>query len=181
MKKNLTQRRNITNRNIKEKSNISNTINAISSINNQRMNNNISKLNLNAILKKENSKEKKRTVFKNQIKTKFSVILNKNHNYFNKTILTSRNKNKNMNGKDLFLETIKKKKGIRKIFTESLLNINTNKNKERKKNICLNNKIMRTLNNKSKVNKSKERFLKNDSGINKTTNFIDKLYFDSGI
>ena len=179
MKKNLTQRINIRNRNKKEKS-VSNTINAISSINHQRLNNNISKLNLNTILKKENSKEKKRTVFKNQIKTKFSIILNKNHNLFNKTILTSRTKNKNMNGKELFLESKKKKKGIRKMVTESLLNIHTNKNKERKKNICLNNKIMRTLNNKSKINKSKERFLKNDSGINKTITFVDKLYFDSG-
>ena len=179
MKKNLTQRINIRNKNKKEKS-VSNTINAISSINHQRLNNNISKLNLNTILKKENSKEKKRTVFKNQIKTKFSIILNKNHNLFNKTILTSRTKNKNMNGKELFLESKKKKKGIRKMVTESLLNIHTNKNKERKKNICLNNKIMRTLNNKSKINKSKERFLKNDSGINKTITFVDKLYFDSG-
>ena len=179
MKKNLTQRINIRNRNKNEKS-VSNTINAISSINHQRLNNNISKLNLNTILKKENSKEKKRTVFKNQIKTKFSIILNKNHNLFNKTILTSRTKNKNMNGKELFLESKKKKKGIRKMVTESLLNIHTNKNKERKKNICLNNKIMRTLNNKSKINKSKERFLKNDSGINKTITFVDKLYFDSG-
>ena len=179
MKKNLTQRINIRNRNKKEKS-VSNTINAISSINHQRLNNNISKLNLNTILKKENSKEKKRTVFKNQIKTKFSIILNKNHNLFNKTILTSRTKNKNMNGKELFLESKKKKKGIRKMVTESLLNIHTNKNKEKKKNICLNNKIMRTLNNKSKINKSKERFLKNDSGINKTITFVDKLYFDSG-
>ena len=179
MKKNLTQRINIRNRNKKEKS-VSNTINTISSINHQKLNNNISKLNLNTILKKENSKEKKRTVFKNQIKTKFSIILNKNHNLFNKTILTSRTKNKNMNGKELFLESKKKKKGIRKMVTESLLNIHTNKNKERKKNICLNNKIMRTLNNKSKINKSKERFLKNDSGINKTITFVDKLYFDSG-
>ena len=179
MKKNLTQRINIRNRNKKEKS-VSNTINTISSINHQRLNNNISKLNLNTILKKENSKEKKRTVFKNQIKTKFSIILNKNHNLFNKTILTSRTKNKNMNGKELFLESKKKKKGIRKMVTESLLNIHTNKNKERKKNICLNNKIMRTLNNKSKINKSKEIFLKNDSGINKTITFVDKLYFDSG-
>ena len=179
MKKNLTQRINIRNKNKKEKS-VSNTINTISSINHQRLNNNISKLNLNTILKKENSKEKKRTVFKNQIKTKFSIILNKNHNLFNKTILTSRTKNKNMNGKELFLESKKKKKGIRKMVTESLLNIHTNKNKERKKNICLNNKIMRTLNNKSKINKSKERFLKNDSGINKTITFVDKLYFDSG-
>ena len=178
MKKNLTQRINIRNKNKKEKS-VSNTINTISSINHQRLNNNISKLNLNTILKKENSKEKKRTVFKNQIKTKFSIILNKNHNLFNKTILTSRTKNKNMNGKELFLESKKKKKGIRKMVTESLLNIHTNKNKERKKNICLNNKIMRTLNNKSKINKSKERFLKNDSGINKTITFVDKLYFDS--
>ena len=185
MKKNLTQRINIRNKTKKEKSNISNTLNTISSINHQKINNNISKLNLNTILKKEgNSKEKKRTVFKNQIKTKFSIILNKNHNIFNKTILTSRNKNKNMNGKELFLDNKKKKKVIRKMVTESLLNIHkqkeNNKDKRKNMNICLNNKVMRTLNNISKNSKSKEGFLKNNSGINKTINFVDKLYFDSG-
>ena len=185
MKKNLTQRINIKNKNKKEKSNISNTLNTISSINHQKINNNISKLNLNTIIKKEgNSKEKKRTVFKNQIKTKFSIILNKNHNIFNKTILTSRNKNKNMNGKELFLDNKKKKKVIRKMVTESLLNIHkqkeNNKDKRKNMNICLNNKVMRTLNNISKNSKSKEGFLKNDSGINKSINFVDKLYFDSG-
>ena len=185
MKKNLTQRINIRNKTKKEKSNISNTLNTISSINHQKINNNISKLNLNTILKKEgNSKEKKRTVFKNQIKTKFSIILNKNHNIFNKTILTSRNKNKNMNGKELFLDNKKKKKVIRKMVTESLLNIHkqkeNNKDKRKNMNICLNNKVMRTLNNISKNSKSKEGFLKNDSGINKSINFVDKLYFDSG-
>ena len=185
MKKNLTQRINIRNKTKKEKSNISNTLNTISSINHQKINNNISKLNLNTILKKEgNSKEKKRTVFKNQIKTKFSIILNKNHNIFNKTILTSRNKNKNMNGKELFLDNKKKKKVIRKMVTESLLNIHkqkeNNKDKRKNMNICLNNKMMRTLNNISKNSKSKEGFLKNDSGINKSINFVDKLYFDSG-
>ena len=185
MKKNLTQRINIRNKNKKEKSNISNTLNTISSINHQKINNNISKLNLNTIIKKEgNSKEKKRTVFKNQIKTKFSIILNKNHNIFNKTILTSRNKNKNMNGKELFLDNKKKKKVIRKMVTESLLNIHkqkeNNKDKRKNMNICLNNKVMRTLNNISKNSKSKEGFLKNNSGINKSINFVDKLYFDSG-
>ena len=185
MKKNLTQRINLRNKTKKEKSNISNTLNTISSINHQKINNNISKLNLNTILKKEgNSKEKKRTVFKNQIKTKFSIILNKNHNIFNKTILTSRNKNKNMNGKELFLDNKKKKKVIRKMVTESLLNIHkqkeNNKDKRKNMNICLNNKVMRTLNNISKNSKSKEGFLKNDSGINKSINFVDKLYFDSG-
>ena len=183
MKKNLTQRINIRNKTKKEKSNISNTLNTISSINHQKINNNISKLNLNTIIKKEgNSKEKKRTVFKNQIKTKFSIILNKNHNIFNKTILTSRNKNKN--GKELFLDNKKKKKVIRKMVTESLLNIHkqkeNNKDKRKNMNICLNNKVMRTLNNISKNSKSKEGFLKNDSGINKSINFVDKLYFDSG-
>ena len=185
MKKNLTQRINIRNKTKKEKSNISNTLNTISSINHQKINNNISKLNLNTIIKKEgNSKEKKRTVFKNQIKTKFSIILNKNHNIFNKTILTSRNKSKNMNGKELFLDNKKKKKVIRKMVTESLLNIHkqkeNNKDKRKNMNICLNNKVMRTLNNISKNSKSKEGFLKNDSGINKSINFVDKLYFDSG-
>ena len=185
MKKNLTQRINIRNKTKKEKSNISNTLNTISSINHQKINNNISKLNLNTIIKKEgNSKEKKRTVFKNQIKTKFSIILNKNHNIFNKTILTSRNKNKNMNGKELFLDNKKKQKVIRKMVTESLLNIHkqkeNNKDKRKNMNICLNNKVMRTLNNISKNSKSKEGFLKNDSGINKSINFVDKLYFDSG-
>ena len=181
MQKNMTQR--INRRNKKEINNISNTLNTI---NHQKIKNNISKLNLDLILKKEtNSREKKRTVFKNKIKTKFSVIMNKNHNLFNKTILTSRAKNKNMNGKELFYESKKKKNGIRKMVTESLLNIHKHKDnniKERKKNlnVFLNNKIMRTLNNKSKNNKSKETLLKNDSGINKSINFVEKLYFDSG-
>ena len=182
IKKNSTNRTNKRNRNKNERNNISNTFNTINSINQQKTNNNISKLNLNTILRKEgNSKEKKRTVFKNKIKTKFSIILNKNQNLFNKTILTSRTKN----GKELFLESKKKKKGIRKMVTESLLNIHKYKdgNKERKKNLNLymnNNKVIKTLNNKSKNNKSKETFLKNDSGIEKSTNFIEKLYFDSG-
>lgn len=181
MQKNMTQR--INRRNKKEINNISNTLNTI---NHQKIKNNISKLNLDLILKKEtNSREKKRTVFKNKIKTKFSVIMNKNHNLFNKTILTSRAKNKNMNGKELFYESKKKKNGIRKMVTESLLNIHKHKDnniKERKKNlnVFLNNKIMRTLNNKSKNNKSKETLFKNDSGINKSINFVEKLYFDSG-
>ena len=181
MKKNMTQR--ISRRNKKEINSVSNTLNTI---NHQKIKNNISKLNLNLILKKEgNSREKKRTVFKNKIKTKFSVIMNKNHNLFNKTILTSRAKNKNTNGKELFYESKKKKNGIRKMVTESLLNIHKHKDnniKERKKNlnVFLNNNIMRTLNNKSKNNKSKETLLKNDSGINKSINFVEKLYFDSG-
>ena len=182
IKKKSTNRTNKRNRNKNERNNISNTFNTINSINQQKTNNNISKLNLNTILRKEgNSKEKKRTVFKNKIKTKFSIILNKNQNLFNKTILTSRTKN----GKELFLESKKKKKGIRKMVTESLLNIHKYKdgNKERKKNLNLymnNNKVIKTLNNRSKNNKSKETFLKNDSGIEKSTNFIEKLYFDSG-
>ena len=182
IKKNSTNRTNKRNVNKNERNNISNTFNTINSINQQRTNNNISKLNLNTILRKEgNSKEKKRTVFKNKIKTKFSIILNKNQNLFNKTLLTTRTKN----GKELFLESKKKKKGIRKMVTESLLNIHKYKegNKERKKNLNLymnNNKVIKTLNNRSKNNKSKEMFLKNDSGIEKSTNFLEKLYFDSG-
>jgi hypothetical protein len=182
IKKNSTNRTNKRNVNKNERNNISNNFNTINSINQQKTNNNISKLNLNTILRKEgNSKEKKRTVFKNKIKTKFSIILNKNQNLFNKTLLTTRTKN----GKELFLESKKKKKGIRKMVTESLLNIHKYKegNKERKKNLNLymnNNKVIKTLNNRSKNNKSKEMFLKNDSGIEKSTNFLEKLYFDSG-
>ena len=82
----------------------------MNSLNQQKINNNISKLNLNTILKKDgNSKEKKRTVFKNTIKKKFSIILNKNQNMFNKTIFTQRTKN----GKDFFMESKINKKGIR--------------------------------------------------------------------
>ena len=179
IKKNLTQRINIRNKNKREKINFSNTINIMNSLNQQKINNNISKLNLNTILKKDgNSKEKKRTVFKNTIKKKFSIILNKNQNMFNKTIFTQRTKN----GKDFFMESKIKKKGIRKMVTESLLNIHKYKdyNKEKKKNLntYMNNKVMRTLNNKNKNNKSKDFFFKNDSGIEKSTNFVEKLFFD---
>ena len=97
---------------------------------------------------------------------------------FNKTIFTQRTKN----GKDFFIESKIKKKGIRKMVTESLLNIHKYKdyNKERKKNLntYMNNKVMRTLNNKNKNNKSKDFFFKNDSGIEKSTNFVEKLFFD---
>ena len=181
MKKNMTQRINIRNKNKKERNNISHQLNTINPINKRKMNNNISKLNLNTILKKEgNSKEKKRTVFKNKIKTKFSIILNKNQNVFNKTIFTSRTKK----GKEQLNESKKKKKGIREMVTESLINIHKNKdiNKERKRNINLymNNKVIRTLNNNIKNNKRKECFIKNDSRIEKSINFFDKLYFDFG-
>ena len=181
-KKNSTHRINKGNRNKNERNNISNTFNTINSINQQMTNNNISKLNLNTILRKEgNSKERKRAVFKNKIKTNFSIILNKNQNLFNKTILTSRTKN----GKELFLESKKKKTGIRKMITESLPNIHKRKdgNKERKKNFNLyinNNKVLKTSNNNSKNNKSKEAFLKNDSETEKSTNNVEKLYFESG-
>ena len=179
IKKNLTQRINIRNKNKREKINFSNTINIMNSLNQQKINNNISKLNLNTILKKDgNSKDKKRTVFKNTIKKKFSIILNKNQNMFNKTIFTQRTKN----GKDFFMESKINKKGIRKMVTESLLNIHKYKdyNKEKKKNLntYMNNKVMRTLNNKNKNNKSKDFFFKNDSGIEKSTNFVEKLFFD---
>ena len=53
IKKNLTQRINIRNKNKREKINFSNTINIMNSLNQQKINNNISKLNLNTILKKD--------------------------------------------------------------------------------------------------------------------------------
>ena len=82
---------------------------------------NNSKINLNIILKKDgNSKEKKRTVFKNKIKTKYNIIINKNNNLFNKTINNQyiSSKIKNISGKELFIEPKKKKSSIRKMVTE---------------------------------------------------------------
>ena len=191
MIKNMTQRINIRNKDKikKERNNISSNLNTLNSYNPQKNGNN-SKINLNIILKKDgNSKEKKRTVFKNKIKTKYNIIINKNNNLFNKTINNQyiSSKIKNISGKELFIEPKKKKSSIRKMVTESLLNIHkykdfTKYNNERKKNmnILINNKIIRTLNNKSKNNKSKDAFFKNESGIDKSVNFVDKLYFDSG-
>ena len=191
MIKNMTQRINIRNKDKikKERNNISSNLNTLNSYNPQKNGNN-SKINLNIILKKDgNSKEKKRTVFKNKIKTKYNIIINKNNNLFNKTINNQyiSSKIKNISGKELFIEPKKKKSSIRKMVTESLLNIHkykdfTKYNNERKKNmnILINNKIIRTLNNKSKNNKSKDAFFKNESGIEKSMNFVDKLYFDSG-
>ena len=184
MIKNMTQRINIRNKDKikKERNNISSNLNTLNSYNPQKNGNN-SKINLNIILKKDgNSKEKKRTVFKNKIKTKYNIIINKNNNLFNKTINNQyiSSKIKNISGKELFIEPKKKKSSIRKMVTESLLNIHkykdfTKYNNERKKNmnILINNKIIRTLNNKSKNNKSKDAFFKNESGIEKSMNFVN--------
>ena len=120
---NMTQKISLINKGKKEKSMFN-----LNTLNHQKINSN-SKLNLNIILKKESYiKEKQRTVFKNKIKPKYHIICNKNNNIFNKTIngqcLTSRTKLKNVNGKELFQESKKvNSNGIRKMVTESLLNI----------------------------------------------------------
>ena len=159
-------------------------------INHQKMNN-TSKINLNTILKKDSfSKDKQRTVFKNKIKPKYNIICNKaNNNLFNKTLngqcLTFRTKLKNVNGKELFMESKNiNSNGIRKMVTESLINIYKFKDPskdKKKKNIFINDGIIKGYNNsKNKNSRNKDIFLKNDTNIEKSINFQDQLYFESG-
>ena len=159
-------------------------------INHQKMNN-TSKINLNTILKKDSfSKDKQRTVFKNKIKPKYNIICNKaNNNLFNKTLngqcLTFRTKLKNVNGKELFMESKNiNSNGIRKMVTESLINIYKFKDPskdKKKKNIFINDGIIKGYNNsKNKNSRNKDIFLKNDTNIEKSINFQEQLYFESG-
>ena len=136
----------------KEKSMID--LNTLKSLNHQKMNTAI-KFDLNSILRKDNySKEKQKTVFKKNIKSKFNIACN-NNNYFDKIINggyhTSRNKIKNINGKELFIESKKtNSKDIKKMITESLLNIHKFKepSKDKKKNINNNGNILKAFNKK---------------------------------
>ena len=189
IKKNMTQRITLRNKAKKEKSMIHlNTINH-PKINNY-INNNNSKLNLNIILKKDSyTKEKQKTVFKNKIKPKYNIICNKNNNIFNKTIngqcLTSRAKIKNVNGKELFMDSKKSSKnGIKKMVTESLLNIHKIKDsfKEKKKNKYIKGRIINSIkiNNKSRNNRNNNIYFKNENNIDKSINLQDKIYYESG-
>ena len=182
---NMTQKISLINKGKKEKSMFN-----LNTLNHQKINSN-SKLNLNIILKKESYiKEKQRTVFKNKIKPKYHIICNKNNNIFNKTIngqcLTSRTKLKNVNGKELFQESKKvNSNGIRKMVTESLLNIHKLKEPlkdKKKKTIYVNGRIIKgiKINNKSRNNKRKEIYFKNETNIDKSINLQDKDYFESG-
>ena len=175
---NMTQKISLINKGKKEKSMFN-----LNTLNHQKINSN-SKLNLNIILKKESYiKEKQRTVFKNKIKPKYHIICNKNNNIFNKTIngqcLTSRTKLKNVNGKELFQESKKvNSNGIRKMVTESLLNIHKLKEplkKKKKKTIYVNGRIIKGI----KI-KRKEIYFKNETNVDKSINLQDKDYFESG-
>ena len=188
IKKNLTQRTTLRNNTKKEKS-----MAHLNIINHQKINyiNNNSKLNLNMILKKDSfAKEKQRTVFKNKIKSKYNIIYNKNNTIFNKTIngqcLSSRNKLKDLNGKELFMESKKSNKtGIKKMVTESLLNIHKIKDllKEKKKNNCIKGRIKNSIkiNNKSRNNKNNNIYFKNENYTDKNKNLQEKIYYESGI
>ena len=188
IKKNLTQRTTLRNNTKKEKS-----MAHLNIISHQKINyiNNNSKLNLNMILKKDSfAKEKQRTMFKNKIKSKYNIIYNKNNTIFNKTIngqcLSSRNKLKDLNGKELFMESKKSNKtGIKKMVTESLLNIHKIKDllKEKKKNNCIKGRIKNSIkiNNKSRNNKNNNIYFKNENYTDKNKNLQEKIYYESGI
>ena len=187
IKKNLTQRTTLRNNTKKEKS-----MAHLNIISHQKINyiNNNSKLNLNMILKKDSfAKEKQRTMFKNKIKSKYNIIYNKNNTIFNKTIngqcLSSRNKLKDLNGKELFMESKKSNKsGIKKMVTESLLNIHRIKEpfKEKKKNKWIKGRIINSIkiNNKSRNNRNNNIYFKNENNFDKSINLQDKIYYESG-
>ena len=182
--KKLTQKISYRNKTKKEKSMIH-----LSTLNHQKINN-TSKINLNTILKKDSfSKDKQRTVFKNKIKPKYNIISNQYNTLFNKTIngqcLTSRTKTKNINGKELFMESKNiNSNGIRKMVTESLLNIHKCKESSKdkfKKNICINGGTIKGYNNsKNKKSRNKEILFKNETNIEKSINLQEQLYFESG-
>jgi hypothetical protein len=184
---NISQKISIRNNAKKEKSMME--LNPLNSLNHQKLNT-TSKFNLNTILKKDNNlKEKQKTVFKNKIKPKYKIICNSNNNFFNKTINgrchTSRTKIKNINGQELFMESKKiKSNGIKKMVTESLLNIHKTKEPslEKRKNSNINSRIIKTLNNKSKHNKNnrkKELFFRNETNIESSVNLYEQIYNES--
>ena len=189
---NMTQKISMKNKRKKEKSMMD--LNTLNTLNHQKMNTEI-KFNLNKILKKENnSREKQKTVLKNKIKPKYNIICNSNNNFnncFNKTINgrchTSRSKIKNINGQELFMESRKiKSNGIKKMVTESLLNIHKFKvpSLENKRNINVNGRVIKALKSKSKHNKNskaRELFSRNESNIEKSVNLYEQLYYESGI
>ena len=184
---NMSQKISMRNNAKKEKSMIE--LNTLNSLNHQKVNT-ASKFNLNTILKKDNnSKEKQKTVFKNKIKPKYNIICNSNNNFFNKTINgrchTSRTKIKNINGQELFMESKKiKSNGIKKMVTESLLNIHRTKDPslEKRKNTNINSRVIKALNNKSKYNKNsrkKEQFFRNETNIESSVNLYEQIYNES--
>jgi len=184
---NISQKVSMRNNTKKEKSMIE--LNTFNSLNHPKMNT-ASKFNLNIILKKDNnSKEKQKIVFKKKMKPKYNIICNSNNNFFNKTINgrchTSRTKIKNINGQELFLESKKiKTRGIKKMVTESLLNIHKTKDPslEKRKNININNRFIKALNNKSRHNKdnrAKEQFFRNESNIESSVNLYEQIYSES--
>ena len=90
-----------------------------------------------------------------------------------------------MNGQDLFMESKKiKSNGIKKMVTESLLNIHKTKDPslEKRKNTNINNRVMKTINNKSKHNKNsrkKDQFFRNETNIESSVNLYEQIYKES--
>ena len=97
----------------------------------------------------------------------------------NRQCLTSRNKLKNIGGKELFMESKKiNENGIKKMVTESLLNmhkLNVSNKEKKKKNINMNNRIVNCFNNKKKISRNREIILKNETSIEKSINLQEKL------
>ena len=73
-----------------------------------------------------------------------------------------------------------KSNGIKKMVTESLLNIHKTKDisLEKGKNININSRIIKALNNKNKHNKSrtKEQIFRNESNIENSVNLYEQIY-----
>ena len=90
-----------------------------------------------------------------------------------------------MNGQELFMESKKiKSNGIKKMVTESLLNIHKTKEPslEKRKNTNINNRVMKTLINKSKHNKNsrkKDQLFRNETNIESSVNLYEQIYKES--
>lgn len=77
-----------------------------------------------------------------------------------------------------------KSNGIKKMVTESLLNIHKTKDPslEKRKNTNINSRVIKALNNKSKYNKNsrkKEQFFRNETNIESSVNLYEQIYNES--
>ena len=148
--------------------------------------NNTSKVNLNTVLNNNNySKDKKKIIHKNKVKNN-SIITYSNNTLFNKSKITykkSSSSKRNNTSKELFKENkIKKNKnGIRKMVTNSLMNMHKVKDFQdnNKLHSLVTDRMTKEFQIKNKNNKNRDLFNKlfrNIPNIEKSNNINDKYF-----
>ena len=183
--KNLTQKTICTSRGKKDKGKDK----SMMDLNSLNIHKNSSKLNLNTILKKENhSKDKKKSVMKNRIKTQYNITYNDTNIFIKNKIMNKRSssskRKKGSNGKELFIDLAKINKvnsnGIKKMMATSLLNIHKLKDsQDKKKHSLVTGGVIKSLQVKNKHMKNREVFNKlfrNESNVERNKNTNDKVY-----